>query len=348
MPFLIDGHNVIAALPDIDLEDPHDEAKLVLKLRAWTGHKRRKAIVVFDGGIPGGYSNALSTSAVRVIFAARHHSNADRIIRERLSRLPDAVNWMVVSSDHEVLDNARQIGAKVMTAQDFAEILNFEPDAWKEKPDAISAAEVEAWLQVFQQPTSLPSTKESAASSLAPPSSDEAQSSKATDKRRRRKKHGETPVRTTRTIGEQTGIEPEKPVSREPSLAFGEKPEEISSAEVDSWLEVFHDTPSHVPPPKPRPKPALRKPKPLVVNKDGELSEEDVESWLKVFSDAPEPPLEPPAPKTAKKTAKKSKSPSARLAKRKRNLVPTKKEDAGGLSPEDQALWQRMFGEEDR
>ena len=60
MPFLIDGHNVIAALPDIDLEDPHDEAKLVLKLRAWTGQARRKAIVIFDGGIPGGYSTTLS------------------------------------------------------------------------------------------------------------------------------------------------------------------------------------------------------------------------------------------------------------------------------------------------
>ena len=56
MPFLIDGHNVIAALPDIELEDPHDEAKLVFKLRAWTGRERRKAIVVFDGGVPGGYS----------------------------------------------------------------------------------------------------------------------------------------------------------------------------------------------------------------------------------------------------------------------------------------------------
>ena len=71
MPFLIDGHNVIAALPDIDLEDPHDEAKLVLKLRAWTGRERRKAIVVFDGGIPGGYSRTLSTVSVRVVFAAR-------------------------------------------------------------------------------------------------------------------------------------------------------------------------------------------------------------------------------------------------------------------------------------
>ena len=43
MPFLIDGHNVIAVLSDIDLADPDDEAKLVVKLRAWSGRERRKA-----------------------------------------------------------------------------------------------------------------------------------------------------------------------------------------------------------------------------------------------------------------------------------------------------------------
>ena len=112
MPFLIDGHNVIAALPDINLEDPDDEAKLVVKLRAWSGRGRRKAIVVFDGGIPGGPSRVLSSPEVRVVFAARPHSTADRIIKERLGALPDAPNWTVVASDREVLDNARMVAGK--------------------------------------------------------------------------------------------------------------------------------------------------------------------------------------------------------------------------------------------
>ncbi|MBN1248933.1 MAG: NYN domain-containing protein, partial [Anaerolineae bacterium] len=84
MPFLIDGHNVIAALHGIDLEDPDDEAKLVLKLRAWSSRVQRKAIVIFDGGIPGGFSRTMSTADIGVVFAARYHTNADRIIDERL------------------------------------------------------------------------------------------------------------------------------------------------------------------------------------------------------------------------------------------------------------------------
>ena len=253
----------------------------------------------------------------------------------------------MVSSDHEVLDNARQIGAKVISAQDFAEILNFEPDAWKEKPDAISAAEVEVWLQIFQQPVPQTPEKKPAPPATMPAAAIETQPT-AEKKRARRQTRGEAPIRTTRTIGEQMGVEPESPVSREPIPTVAGKPEMVSSAEVDAWLEVFHDTPGHIPPPKPRPKPEPRKPKPLAVNKDGELSEEDVETWLKVFADAPEPPPEPTTQRTIKKTVKKSKPSSARLAKNKRNLVPTKTEEVGGLSPEDQELWQRLFGDEDR
>ena len=35
MPYLIDGHNLIAKLPDIDIADPNDEAKLVTRLRGF-------------------------------------------------------------------------------------------------------------------------------------------------------------------------------------------------------------------------------------------------------------------------------------------------------------------------
>ena len=77
MPHLIDGHNVIAALPDIDLEDEHDEAKLVLKLRAWTGRRHRKAIVIFDGG-------DIVTADVRLIEAARLEADESTLTGESL------------------------------------------------------------------------------------------------------------------------------------------------------------------------------------------------------------------------------------------------------------------------
>ncbi|MGC9394322.1 MAG: NYN domain-containing protein [Anaerolineae bacterium] len=350
MPFLIDGHNVIAALPDIDLEDPDDEAQLVVKLRAWTGRERRKAIVIFDGGIPGGPSRVLSSSEVRVVFAARHYSTADRIIKERLSHLPDAPNWTVVSSDHEVLDNARMTGAKTLSAQAFVERLNRSFEVEKEKPEGASAAEVEMWLEVFETPES-PQVS-------TPPSStrpvSKKQARRAEERRAAERAAPETPpVRATRSIAEQMGRPTPPPTKREKPAGYEGKPTEVSSEEVESWLEVFHDEPESVSPPKPRPRAKPRKPKPLVVKKHGALSDEEVESWLEVFGDEPETPTptsKPASEKPSKRSSKKDKlKPSkARLVKRKRKLIPIEDEEPSGLSKEDEELWFRLYGHEDK
>lgn len=361
MPFLIDGHNVIAALPDIDLEDPDDEAKLVVKLRAWSGRERRKAIVIFDGGIPGGPSRVLSSPEVRVVFAARHHSTADRIIKERLSALPDAPNWTVVSSDREVLDNARMTGAKTLSAQEFVERLNQTLEVEKEKPEGVSVAEVEAWLEVFETAESPPALELTPAPepSLAskPPSTAHAVSKKQAQRAKQRALEQATPQmppsRTTRSIAEQMGESLPPPPKREKPAGYGGKPDEVSPEEVESWLEVFHDAPESVPPPESKPQAKPRQPKPPVVKKHGALSAEEVETWLEIFSGEPEASVSSPAatpeePGKRQPAADPSKPSQTRLVKRKRQLIPTKDEEPSGLSKEDEELWLRLYGHGDR
>lgn len=370
MPFLIDGHNIIAALPDIDLEDPDDEAKLVVKLRAWSGRERRKAIVIFDGGIPGGPSRVLSTPEVRVIFAARHHSTADRIIKERLSALPDAPNWTVVSSDREVLDNARMTGAKTLSAQEFVERLNQTLDVEQEKPEGVPAAEVEAWLEVFEaqavseppivlespSASELVTMPETALVPESPPPTVHTVSRKQAQRAKQRALEQATPPtppsRTARSIAEQMGVSLPAPPKQEKSAQYGGKPDEVSPAEVESWLEVFHDAPeSSIPSPKPRPSTPPRQPKQPVVKKHGALSHEEVETWLEIFGGEPETPASPPAPEKPGKrppAPDKSKPSQARLVKRKRQLVSTPDEGPSGLSKEDEELWRRLYGHGDR
>ncbi len=344
MPFLIDGHNVIAALPDIDLEDPDDEAKLVVKLRAWSGRTRRKAIVIFDGGIPGGPSRVLSTPEVRVVFAAKYHSTADRIIRERLSSLPDAPNWTVVSSDHEVLDNARHIGAKVLTAQEFAGQLNQVLEVEKEKPEAASAGEVAAWLEIFETPAPEPQPAPPQPTPEMPPT----RPAPKPPRRPERVAPDARVGRTTRPIGEQMGMAPPPP--EKPRRTAG-KPEEVSPEEVTSWLEVFHDTPESdaAPPPrKPQSQTQARPAKPLPVKKQGGLSEDEVETWLELFGGEPEPSETPPESSTPPAAVgKKPKSAQSRLVKRKQQLVSPEDEEPGSLSKEEQELWRRMYGRGD-
>ena len=166
MPILIDGHNLIAKLPDLRLDDPDDEAKLVARLRAYyapalAGRPLRKssptrqhklprkekhsrqggraakrarsrarikthATVVCDHGLPGGPSVALSGGGVEVVFASAGRT-ADGIISERIRHARDPRGLTIVSSDREVIAVAEARGARVVLSEEFATRLSAPP-----------------------------------------------------------------------------------------------------------------------------------------------------------------------------------------------------------------------------
>lgn len=136
MPHLIDGHNLIASLPDIGMDDPHKEAKLVNKLKSWAAATRKKCTIVFDRGLPGGASK-MGVSAVAVIFAADQRSDADTLIKSRISRARDRSACTVVSSDSDVRAFARRNGVKVITSAAFSRELQR-----KSRPQAARGEEV--------------------------------------------------------------------------------------------------------------------------------------------------------------------------------------------------------------
>ena len=152
MPYLIDGHNLIACLPDIRLDDPDDEAKLVNKLKSFVAGGGNKCSVVFDGGIPGGQS-AMSNNAVQVTFAAAERSNADAIIKHRMRRARDAKYWIVVTSDHELVNFARGRGLRTMTSSEFARLLRSnvedQTDLGEEIDPKILDDDLDHWLRQF-------------------------------------------------------------------------------------------------------------------------------------------------------------------------------------------------------
>ena len=330
MPFLIDGHNVISALPDVELTDPHDEAKLVLKLRSWAARTRRKATIVFDGGLPGGYSRSLSGGGLEVVFAACRYTNADKIIKERLRHLLDAPNWTVVSSDHEVRDAARRVGARTLTAQAFVKRLGRSPRLKMGKPTSVSDEEVAEWLEVFGPAESADETTGDAKTPAS------GQKRTGTPKPRL--------GRSQRPMGKQVEwTEPSSRAGRPAKSPDDEKPLESSPEDVAHWLEVFGDEAAEAPPPKPPARRAEDK-RALTVDKDRPetQSERDIETWLTMFSASrPEeaPPPDKPAPEDR---ARRSKT----LREHKRRHGDGFEDKAEGLSDEDIAMWERLFGEE--
>lgn len=154
MPYLIDGHNLIGQLPDISLDDPDDEAKLVQKLIAFTARTDKRCVVVFDNGLPGGRSR-MSTGQVEVVFA-NNRSNADRVMMERIQKAKDPGQWIVVSNDNAVLFAAKQRRMKALKSVEFVPMINPPPKPRRKEEDRpvdihLSPDEVEAWLKIFEK-----------------------------------------------------------------------------------------------------------------------------------------------------------------------------------------------------
>ena len=152
MPLLIDGHNLIGRLPDLRLDDPDDEAKLVARLRTYCARTRKRITVVFDRGLPGGHSWELSGGGVEVVFAATGHT-ADGILCERVRQARDPRGLTIVTSDREVISVAQARGARVVRSEEFVAQLGVKVEAKVEaevKADVrLSAQEVEEWLRMF-------------------------------------------------------------------------------------------------------------------------------------------------------------------------------------------------------
>lgn len=151
MPYLIDGHNLIGQLSDISLDDPDDEAQLIRRLAGFAARTGKRCVVVFDKGLPGG-SSRMSTRAVQVVFASGR-SSADRVMIERIGKIPDPRNWVVVSSDHDVQATARRRRMASMTSAEFVALLQRPPepkvDAGEAADVQLSKTELDEWLDLF-------------------------------------------------------------------------------------------------------------------------------------------------------------------------------------------------------
>jgi len=152
MPFLVDGHNLIAAMPGISLSDLDDEHALIKQLMQYSRRHRRSITVYFDRGSL--LAPKISNVAGVKIHFARPPRTADDALRDRIRQLgKEAPNWTVVSSDREVRQTAQNAGARVLDSQTFAQWL-VTPSASQaevEKPDLqLSSDEIDQWEQLFR------------------------------------------------------------------------------------------------------------------------------------------------------------------------------------------------------
>jgi len=122
MPYLIDGHNLIAALPNLSLADIDDEYQLIELLQEFCRLKRKRVEVFFDKAAPGRVRKQKHGS-VTAHFSSTGIT-ADQAIRTRLRNLgKNAFNWTVVSSDQAIQSSAKVSRAKILKSEEFTELL---------------------------------------------------------------------------------------------------------------------------------------------------------------------------------------------------------------------------------
>jgi predicted RNA-binding protein with PIN domain len=153
MPYIIDGHNLIGALPDIALDDAQDERALLELLQPLSQRENRSIYIYFDRGNIGG-RNSYTVGRLHIHFSVPPRTADDAIVTQLRSIGREGPNWVVVTSDREILIEAENAGARTMTSREFIDELLSQNHAGQasEKPDRpLSEQDIDAWEALFNE-----------------------------------------------------------------------------------------------------------------------------------------------------------------------------------------------------
>ena len=162
MPILIDGNNLLHALP------PGGRSREAVRrlIMDQTRGEKISVTVVFDGGPTEGARATEHLGAVTVVYAGKR--TADDVIISRIPSGAAAKSWTVVTNDRRLSERARHRGASTRT---LAEWRNRPVRGRRSRPSRtespLSAREIDQWQEFFsdrpaaddEKPVSLPRRK---------------------------------------------------------------------------------------------------------------------------------------------------------------------------------------------
>ena len=166
MSFLIDGFNLIYKFPDLEEKMYYNQLNtarvgLLNKLREYQNIKKTTIRVVFDGK----KDKSVETTSERVgkidVFYSLDYS-ADHLIKQFIKRDINPKMTTVVTSDKDIIFYINRFGAKNITSEKFADMMNAAQlelleeqelqrvTAEKENP-SVSEEEISYWQKVFKK-----------------------------------------------------------------------------------------------------------------------------------------------------------------------------------------------------
>ena len=126
MAYIIDGHNLIGVLPDISLDQPDDEARLLDQLQSYRARGAGPMIVFFDSNplsaanLAPSHARAIpSRPGMEVRYATRGKTADDAII-DFLHDSRQPGQYAVVTNDAALISRVKGLGASVLRANEFS------------------------------------------------------------------------------------------------------------------------------------------------------------------------------------------------------------------------------------
>ncbi len=154
MNYIIDGYNLGHKLPAaaawLKKGETERALPIILNYIRASLPGSGKIIAVFDGKA-GVFPAVQHPAGIRVKFS-RKPQTADDIIREFIRHETAPKSWTVISSDNEIIYTARDMGAHVLSAKQFAVQKKTQKasaeNSEKYQPQNV---DVEAWLKLFNE-----------------------------------------------------------------------------------------------------------------------------------------------------------------------------------------------------
>ena len=156
--YIIDGYNLGFKIPSIAKRiSAGDTDRAIQSIKSYLVNellqKANQIIIVFDGkkGNSGGNSRQ---GKIQVIFSKKPET-ADDIIRRHIRSIKNADQWIVVSSDAEIRNTAKDMGATAISSESIIARTNqnqkdtlFKNSKEKYQPENV---DVNYWLEKFNQ-----------------------------------------------------------------------------------------------------------------------------------------------------------------------------------------------------
>ena len=139
MPYLIDANNLAGKLKM--LSNSGFDQELITMIKIHFASTKKKVILVFDSNDPLG--DRYTEDNVTVIYTPRDavYENADDKIIELMKNEKRPEEWIIVTDDMDIIDEAQRLDVEVTLARDFAKELM--PDLDIDDEDELNSSEID-------------------------------------------------------------------------------------------------------------------------------------------------------------------------------------------------------------